>query len=148
VKASITAHAAGASNTGAAYVYVKPATGWSGNRTESARLVAAGLPVSLQLGGAVAISGNTVVAGAPQFSTARGAAYVFTPPGGIWTGTVNESARLTASDMAANDNFGAAVACCAEECVVVSDHNVVTASAVMRAVVLRGVFMRYRIPAF
>ena len=74
--------------------------------------MAANAPVSLQLGGAVAISGNTVVAGAPSFSGARGAAYVFTAPGGIWTGTVNESARLSASasDAAANDNFGGAVA--------------------------------------
>ena len=104
------AHTAGASNIGAAYVYVKPPTGWSGSRTESARLVAANAPVSLQLGGAVAISGNTVVAGAPSFSGARGAAYVFTAPGGIWTGTVNESARLSASDAAVNDNFGGAVA--------------------------------------
>ena len=104
------AHRAGASNIGAAYVYLKPAAGWSGSPTESAKLVAKEAPPSLQLGGAVAISGNTVVAGAPQFSTARGAAYVFTPPGGIWTGTINESARLTALDTAANDNFGAAVA--------------------------------------
>ena len=104
------AHTAGASSIGAAYVFVKPATGWSGNLTESARLVAANAPVSLQLGGAVAISGDTVVAGAPSFSGARGAAYVFTAPGGIWTGTVNESARLSASDAAVNDNFGGAVA--------------------------------------
>ena len=101
------ADTAGALNTGAAYVYVKPPAGWSGSRTESARLVAANAPVSLQLGGAVAISGNTVVAGAPSFSGARGAAYVFTAPGGIWTGTVNESARLSASDAAVNDNPGA-----------------------------------------
>jgi hypothetical protein len=57
----------------------------------------------------VAISGDTVVVGAPGDNSVQGSAYVFVKPGGGWaTGT--ETAKLTASDGAAIDNFGAAVA--------------------------------------
>ena len=60
-------------------------------------------------GTSVAISGNTVVVGAygPRPPAARpGAAYVFTEPGSGWANMSSQTAKLTASDGAAGDNFG------------------------------------------
>lgn len=60
-------------------------------------------------GGAVAVSGDTVVAGAPQAGGAHensGAAYVFTRTAGVW----HEQAKLEADDGAADDSFGKSVA--------------------------------------
>ena len=57
----------------------------------------------------VSISGNTVVVGAADATVGgnsdQGAAYVFTEPGSGWT----QTAKLTASDGAANDCFGYSV---------------------------------------
>ncbi|GIW43466.1 MAG: hypothetical protein KatS3mg077_0748 [Candidatus Binatia bacterium] len=86
-------------NRGAAYVFVKPAGGWSGNLTQSAKLVAGdGMPGDW-FGDAVRISGNAIVAGAP-FSGADdpGAAYVFVKPAGGWSGTLTHNAKLVASN--------------------------------------------------
>jgi len=59
-------------------------------------------------GNDVAISGETIVIGAP-FESSRaqsaGAAYVFRYADGLW----KREAKLTASDAATNDNFGSAV---------------------------------------
>jgi nucleoside-specific outer membrane channel protein Tsx len=61
-------------------------------------------------GSSIAISGNTVVVGAPQHAvgsnSTQGAAYVFVQSGGTWS----EQAELTASDGAAFDVFGSSVA--------------------------------------
>jgi hypothetical protein len=63
-----------------------------------------------QFGAPVSISGNTVVAGA-EFATVngneiQGAAYVFTEPASGWA-NMTQTAKLTASDGAAGDCFGA-----------------------------------------
>jgi hypothetical protein len=67
---------------GAAYVFVKPASGWV-SETETAKLIASDSGQD-SLGMSVAVSGNTVVAGAPGASvsghTGQGAAYVFVVP--------------------------------------------------------------------
>ena len=64
-------------------------------------------------GPSVSISGNTVVVGAPAATVGgnadQGAAYVFTAPAGGWTGTLNENAKLLASNGAAGDHFGSSV---------------------------------------
>src|SRR5215510_8909088 len=57
-------------------------------------------------GGAVAISGNTIVVGASGHDGSRGAAYVFVERGGVF----NQAQKLVASDRAANDLFGTSVA--------------------------------------
>jgi hypothetical protein len=62
------------------------------------------------LGVSVALSGDTMVIGAP-YATAdghvgQGAVYVFTHSGGVWT----QQAELTSSDAAAYDHFGYSVA--------------------------------------
>jgi len=65
---------------GAAYVFTEPASGWA-NMTETAKLTASD---GEGIGYSVAISGNTVVVGAPDATvggnTLQGAAYVFAPP--------------------------------------------------------------------
>jgi hypothetical protein len=61
-------------------------------------------------GYSVAVSGDTALVGAPLHSVsanaAQGAAYVFVRSGTTWS----QQAQLTATDGAANDNFGTAVA--------------------------------------
>ena len=83
---------------GAAYVFTEPAGGWS-NETQAARLTASDGAADNRLGGSVAISGTSVVAGAPGAtigsSQGQGAAYVFTEPGGGWSGEQHQAARLT-----------------------------------------------------
>jgi hypothetical protein len=75
----------------AVYVYTEPAAGWSAE-TETATLIASdGQPVN----GSVATTGDTVVAGGGS------GLYVFEKPPGGWSGTINESAKLTFSDLAA-----------------------------------------------
>jgi hypothetical protein len=99
-------------NQGAAYVFTKPASGWA-SETEAAKLTASDGGSFDQLGASVAVSGDSVVAGAPGArvgpNTGPGAAYVFTKPASGWV-SETEAAKLTASDGAANDLLGASVA--------------------------------------
>ena len=99
---------------GSAYVFVKPPGGWAGILTESAKLTAADGTANDNFGYSVAISGDTVVVGAPYKTTngnlLQGSAYVFVKPPGGWSGFLTETAKLTASDGTANDNFGYSVA--------------------------------------
>ncbi len=106
---------------GAAYVFSEPAGGWgSGSQPQhqAAELIAKEGEVNDQLGTSVAVSGATVVAGAPDAMVvhpAQGAAYVFTEPGGGWGShkageEVDQAAELTASDSAAGDLLGRSVA--------------------------------------
>lgn len=89
---------AGADNklngTGEVYVYAKPPGGWT-NMTETAQLTAAVPVPSSFLGTSVGISGDTIVAGAPEGSRSRptGRVYVFVEPPGGWSNT-NETAQL------------------------------------------------------
>jgi FG-GAP repeat len=66
-----------------------------------------------RLGVSIAISGNTIVVGAYEHNvgaaTEQGAVYVFTRPNSGWT-DVTQTAVLTASDGAADDDLGYAVA--------------------------------------
>ncbi|MFZ0285493.1 MAG: FG-GAP repeat protein [Terriglobales bacterium] len=97
---------------GIAYVFVEPANGWQ-NMTQTAKLTASDGYVGDELGAAVAISGNTVVAGAPYATIGsnfqQGASYAFVEPGGGWT-NMTQTAKLTSSDGAAGDIFGDSVA--------------------------------------
>jgi uncharacterized protein (DUF2345 family) len=92
---------------GAAYVFVKPASGWA-NMTETAKLTAS--DSYSVLGASVAISGNTVVVGSPDANNfLPGAAYVFVKPATGWT-SMTQSAELTPSDGQTYDGFGTSVA--------------------------------------
>ena len=94
----------------AAYVFVKPASGWSGTLTESAELNASDEAVGDWFGISVDISGDTVVVGAIFANGHKGSAYVFVEPPSGWAGTLTENAKLTASDGSADDEFGDPVA--------------------------------------
>ena len=97
---------------GAAYVYVKPASGWT-NMIQVAKLTSS--DNGQGFGTSVAISGNTIVVGAANTSnfeaqtSGPGAAYVFVEPSGGWADTT-ETAKLTASDGKPGDAFGDSVA--------------------------------------
>lgn len=90
---------------GAGFVFVRSGGTW----VQQAELLAADAEVSDFMGGAIAISGNYVVIGAPEEDdngTNAGAAYVFERSGTTWT----EIAKLTASDGGNSDRFGQSVA--------------------------------------
>jgi hypothetical protein len=95
---------AGAPFANEAYVFVKPASGWS-NMTQVATLKPSG--ESTWFGTSVAISGNTVVVG-NCLGCGTGAAYVFVKPTGGWV-DMTENAKLTNSDAKYLDDFGNAV---------------------------------------
>jgi hypothetical protein len=104
----------GAEDQGAAYVFVKPPGGWSGQLTETAKLVASDGDVLDRLGTGVAIVGDTIVVGAPGDDIGgnlqQGSIYVFVKPQGGWSGTLTETAKLTASEPIAGDGLGGTVA--------------------------------------
>jgi uncharacterized protein (DUF2345 family) len=93
---------------GAAYVFVKPASGWT-DMTPTAKLTASdGAPGDF-MGGSVGISNNTIVVGANQIdSGGQGAAYVFVKPTDGWR-DMTQTAELTASDGAWGSFFGFSV---------------------------------------
>ena len=104
----------GPSGTGAAYVFLKPGSGWA-TETETAKLTASD-PAEFELGFSVAVTsdGGIIVGGAPSTTVgpnlSQGAASVFLKPASGWTTTSSSAAKLTASDGAAFDAFGASVA--------------------------------------
>ena len=101
---------------GSSYVFVKPAGGWGGNLTETAKLTAS--DTTIYFGWSVAISGDTLVVGAFFSNSQQGSAYVFVEPHGGWEGNLTETAKLTASDGEAGDWFGWSVAISADTLVV------------------------------
>ena len=103
------------SGSGSAYVFARPAGGWSGATEQLATLTASDAAANDLLGSSIAVSGDgsTVAAGAPEAkigaNEGQGAAYVFTQPGGGWGSGAqpqHQAAKLTASDGAANDGLG------------------------------------------
>jgi hypothetical protein len=91
---------------GSLYVFVKPPAGWS-DMTPTAVLQPSDLVSGEYL--TVFLSGNTVVAGNPYANANTGEAYVFVRPPGGWA-NMTETAKLTASNGAANDELGSSVA--------------------------------------
>jgi hypothetical protein len=93
---------------GAAYVYTRPSSGWPKASTETAELTAVDGKAGSELGYSVAISGTTLLAGAPFAHSHDGVSYVFSEPSGGWQ-TASGGVAITASDAAPNDGFGNAV---------------------------------------
>jgi hypothetical protein len=103
-----------ASDSGAAYVFIRTGTTW----TEQAYVKASNTGASDRFGYSVAVDGDTVVVGAlledsnstggglDNSASDSGAAYVFTRTGTTWT----EQAYLKASNTGAGDDFGYSVA--------------------------------------
>jgi N-acetylglucosamine kinase-like BadF-type ATPase len=98
----------GVAYAGAVYVFVRSGTTWS----EQQKLTASDKAANESFGYSVAFSsdGNTAIVGAayadPGGLSNAGAVYVFVRSGTTWS----EQQKLTASDKAANDYFGEAVA--------------------------------------
>ncbi|MCF8056687.1 MAG: FG-GAP repeat protein [Desulfocapsa sp.] len=96
-------------NQGAAYIFSKPAGGWDGELSHTAKLSSATGTASDYFGDAVGIDGNTVIIGAPN-EGAQGAVHLFDKPAGqAWGDASGPTTRLVASDGAANDGFGNSV---------------------------------------
>jgi hypothetical protein len=106
-----------AENAGAAYVFVRDGTTW----TQQAYLKASNTMTEYQFGQALALSGETIVVGAPFESSNStgidgdqndvsvfdaGAAYVFVRSGTVWT----QQAYIKASNTDESDQFGKTVA--------------------------------------
>jgi hypothetical protein len=90
---------------GAVYVFVRSAGTWS----DAVQLLVPDSQAGDHFGWSVALSGDTLLVGAPGCSSSKGAAYVYVyvRAAGAWT----PQATLTAGSDAANgDNFGFAVA--------------------------------------
>jgi FG-GAP repeat len=86
---------------GRAYVFTRTATGWHG----SGELAGYGTTPGDLFGVSVAISGRTIVVGAPSHASKAGAAYVFIDSGGHWQGH-----ELKGYDTVSKDDFGDSVA--------------------------------------
>jgi FG-GAP repeat len=127
-----------ASEAGAAYVFVRSGTVW----TQQAYLKASNMATGENdFGFSVAISGDTVVVGAPGEESAAtgvngnqadntapgaGAAYVFVRSGGVWS----QQAYLKASNTDAGDDFGIGVAIAGDTVVVGADQEASAATGV------------------
>lgn len=89
---------------GAAYVFTRNGVAW----TQQAKLVASDGAAGDSFGCSVSLSGNSVLLGAEHKAIDsieyRGAGYIFTRSGSVWT----QQARLSASDGAAFDYLGSA----------------------------------------
>jgi hypothetical protein len=91
--------------TGSAYVFTRAGTTW----TQQAKLLASDGAAGDQFGCAVGLSGDTAFIGAcydSDYGMATGSVYVFGRTGSSWA----EQQKLLASDAAAGDIFGNAVA--------------------------------------
>jgi uncharacterized repeat protein (TIGR01451 family) len=112
-------------SAGAAYVFTRSGGGWA----QQAYLKASNTGAGDSFGTDVAVSGDTVVVGAPfedsnatgvngnqadNSAVDAGAAYVFTRSAGVWT----QQAYLKASNTGVNDNFGTSVAASGDTVVV------------------------------
>jgi trimeric autotransporter adhesin len=96
---------------GAAYVFVKPATGGWVNATQNAKLISSDGMASDNFGFSVAIKGDQIAVGAPGRSTNAGVvgeAYFFEKPLGGWVGTITEAVNL-GSGHTSNAQYGMSV---------------------------------------
>jgi hypothetical protein len=97
-------------NTGVAYIFTKPAAGWT-NMTQTAELSAADGAEGNFFGSSVSISGTLAIAGAPFRGAApdgaQGGIYVFQQPAGGWQ-NASSNTVLTASDAHHGADFGTA----------------------------------------
>jgi hypothetical protein len=101
------AGAPGYAGSGAAYVFVRSGGTW----TQQALLSVGALTIGDQFGASVALDGDTALVGARFHDSGgvidSGAAYVFTRSGSSW---ILQKTLSAGAGMAANDQFGSAVA--------------------------------------
>jgi hypothetical protein len=82
---------------GTVFVFEEPSGGWQGTVNPIASLVASDPTLTASLGVSVAITGNTIAAGAYGLNNYLGAVYVFVEPESGWS-DMTETAQLTAPD--------------------------------------------------
>jgi len=105
-----------ASNSGAAYIFVRTGSIW----TQQAKLIASDGAFDDAFGTTVSISVDTVIAGAPFHTESNtGASYIFVRSGMSWS----QQAKLTASDATTGDKFGTAVSISGERVIVGSPED-------------------------
>jgi hypothetical protein len=107
------------SGSGSAYIFEKPATGWT-DMVETAKLTASDASSGDTFGNSVSIAGDSVIIGAHQDDdngTDSGAAYIFEKPITGWT-DMTETAKLTASDASSGDTFGNSVSIAEDKAIV------------------------------
>jgi len=96
---------------GAAYVFVKPSSGWK-SMTQTAKLTASDGAGKDQLGYSAAMSGDTIVVGARAAAVSgharQGAVYVFQKPGSGWKDG-SQTAKLTVPNESAASLLGSSV---------------------------------------
>ncbi|WP_437711712.1 FG-GAP-like repeat-containing protein [Sorangium sp. So ce448] len=86
-------------SVGAAYIFVRSGGTW----TQEMKFQPVNLSSAENFGYAVALpSADRAIVGAPDADANKGAVYVFTKSGGVWT----QEARLSASDPGTYDRFG------------------------------------------
>ena len=99
-------------NSGSAYIFVKPVTGWATTSAFHAKLTASDGAAGNQFGSTVSLSGDTALVGAyndDDKGPSSGSAYIFVKPVSGWATTSTYNAKLTASDGAAGDLFGTSI---------------------------------------
>lgn len=101
--------AADTANDAAVQVFTEPSSGWKGTDSAALTLRDGGAASTDEFGSASAIATGFAVAGAPQHGSG-GTAYVFGKPASGWTSSSSAGAQLLPTGLAANDEYGAAVA--------------------------------------
>ncbi len=94
----------GFTDSGSAYIFQKPTLGWV-DMNQSAKLTSSSAGLNNYMGNSVAISGNTVVVGAPLDDDWAGSVYVFEKPEEGWL-DMNESVELKATNMQYSNGSG------------------------------------------
>ena len=104
---------------GSAYIFVRSGTAWS----QQQQLTASDGGAYDYFGSMVAISGDTAIIGADRddigTNTDQGSAYVFVRSGTAWS----QQRKLTASDGAADDDFGSSVSISGDTAVIGADKD-------------------------
>lgn len=107
-------HSVNSVQTGAAYVFTKPNTGWTRSSTETAQLRPSDGVDSELFGDAVALTSTQALIGAKWETVSghvdQGAAYLFDEPSGGWSTTGTPDTEFTAVDGMADAAFGYSVA--------------------------------------
>jgi FG-GAP repeat len=95
----------GEQTTGAVYVFVKPAGGWT-NMDQTAKLFPSNQSYYCGFGDSVALEGSTLAVGVSLGDYPNGAVYVYFKPPGGWTSTGTDNAMFAASDGQGLNYFG------------------------------------------
>jgi len=111
------AFSTGSRLSGAAYIFVKPGTGWA-DATEDAKLTASDAALADAFGHSVSISGDFAIVGArfdddplqtPPFGSETGSAYIFEKPGAGWSDNTEDQKLIASDPLPGGDIFGNSV---------------------------------------